>query len=98
MLNRMARNAFIVMTVILTNYHPYYCTIYHMTMNLFYCFSELSSLSNLLGHELLKVVNHQCDILEDDLAFVNFLQQGTGLYLLQSLYVLAEQVCYICCS
>lgn len=69
-----------------------------MTIDLSYFFSELSSLSNLLGHELLKVVNYQCGILEDDLAFVNFLQQETGLYLLQSLYVLAEQVCYICCS
>jgi hypothetical protein len=45
---------------------------------------------------LLKVVNHQCEILEDDLTFSHFLQQGTGLYLLQALNILAEQVCYIC--
>lgn len=68
------------------NYRPY----------LSYYSSELSNISNLLGHELLKVVSYQCDILEDDLTFVHFLQQGAGLYLLQSLYVLAEQVCFIC--
>ena len=60
-----------------------------------YFYSELSSISNLLGHELLKVVNHECEILDNDLAFVHFLQQGTGLYLLQALNILAEQVC--CC-
>ena len=59
-----------------------------------YCYSELSSISNLLGHELLKVINHECEILDSDLAFVHFLQQGIGLYLLQALNILAEQVCY----
>ncbi|XP_028398812.1 lysosomal-trafficking regulator-like [Dendronephthya gigantea] len=54
--------------------------------------SELSSISNLLGRELLKVVSHQCEILEDDAAFVHFLQKGTGLYLLQALNILAEQI------
>jgi hypothetical protein len=41
----------------------------------------------------LKVVNHECETLDNDLAFVHFLQQGTGLYLLQALNILAEQVC-----
>ncbi|XP_046848177.1 lysosomal-trafficking regulator-like [Xenia sp. Carnegie-2017] len=54
--------------------------------------NELSSISNLLCHEFLKVINHQCEILEDDFAFVNFLIQGTGYHLLLAIYSLADHV------
>ena len=72
------------------NMHSTICTCLLLTKCFLY--SELSSISNLLGRELLKVVNHQCEILEDDVAFIHFLQKGTGLYLLKALDILAEQV------